>query len=170
MIPLGIVSSTGSSLVPLVSSISFTFSGAYGTSFNGYKTFSRNYSQGNYSAPHTDIEWIFNPITVTATLTGLPESGPGSTQPISGKDLTITFVTNNTSYSETETTDANGQITTTISPDWGNTNGYGWYLEIQASFLGQDTGQIIYPSSTNIISANFYTYNNDNDGNAVSPF
>jgi hypothetical protein len=157
MIPLGIVSAAGSSLVPLVSNVSFTMSGTY-RSEQLHPTLSTYSSGGNGSlfVPFADIIYV-GPMTITATLTGLPESGPGEFQPLSGKPLTFIYGINGTyPVPVTTTTDANGQAVFTIQ-SFGQPGPYGWEASITVQFDGENTGQVIYPSSRNR-AANFYNY------------
>jgi hypothetical protein len=156
LIPLGIVSAAGSSLIPIVSSLSLGISGSYISQGSGNQGFSYTGS-GPFSAIHTDILGITNPITVTATLSGYPESGPAYSIDFSNKDILITFTLNGSTIGGPLTTDSNGQATTTFSPTWGGDGGYGWIANIGAQFYGESSGQIIYPSSRSY-NANFYSY------------
>ena len=156
MIPIGIVSAAGNSVIPIISSISLGISGSYISQGSGTKTFSYTGS-GPFTAIHTDIQSMINPITVTATLSGVPESGAASSMVLSNKDILITFTLNGATSGGPLTTDSNGQATTTFSPTWGGDGGYGWIANIAASFNGENSGQIIYPSSRNY-NANFYSY------------
>ena len=156
MIPLGIVSAAGSSVIPIISSLTLGISGSYYSQNSGIQTFSYTGSSP-FSAFHTDIEYIINPITVTATLSGVPESGAAYSINLSDKDILITFTLNGATSGGPLTTDSNGQVTVNFSPTWGGDGGYGWIANIAASFNGENSGQIIYPSSINY-NANFYSY------------
>lgn len=156
MIPLGIISSTGSSLVPLSSQISFTMSGTYRSdAFIPLLSYSAGGSN-SFTALQSDISYV-GPMTITATLTGIPESGPGEFQPLSGKPLRFTYDINSVSpVPVITTTDANGQAVFTIQ-SFGQPNSYGWFVGITVEFDYENTGQEIYPSSR-YRQATFYGY------------
>jgi hypothetical protein len=154
MIPLGIISSTGSSLVPLTSNLLVSISGSYDNDSNYFS--SRGYSinigpgstlSGSYTCPDYDVNYIY-PQTVTVTLTGVPESGPGESQPLSDKPLIITKSLNGSSLPPVvSTTNSSGQVTFTFPSNWGSDNSGSWVSSIEISFNGENTGQVIYSSS-----------------------
>lgn len=159
MIPLGIVSAAGSSLVPLQSLISFTMSGTYRSDASFPLISYSSSGSSNFSALQSDISYV-GPMTITATLTGIPESGPGEFQPLSGKTLKFTYNINGTGFIPVNTvTDANGQAVFTIQ-SFGQPGSYGWGASITVQFDGENTGQVIYPSFRNR-SATFYNYNSN---------
>jgi hypothetical protein len=157
MIPLGIVSAAGSSVIPIVSSLSLGISGSYwrGTTDNIF-TFSDTNS-GPFNSFHTDIGGVRNPLTITATLSGYPESGAASSMVLSDQFITFTYSFNGVSPPPAvSTTDSNGQATFTINPSSYSSEdaiiiGFNLY------FGGQPSGQIIYSSSISR-TANFFTY------------
>jgi hypothetical protein len=145
MIPLGIVSSTGSSLVPLVSSISFSISGSYGTESSSFPSGYSSSGSSNFTTQQTDVDSV-GPMTITATLTGLPESGPGQSQPLSGKQLSFIFGINGVYPVPIATfTDSNGEAVFTIQ-SFGPPDSNGWSVPITVEFDGENTGQVIYSS------------------------
>jgi hypothetical protein len=157
MIPLGIVSAAGSSVIPIISSISLGISGSYwrGTTDNIF-TFSDTNS-GPFNSFHTDIGGVRNPLTITATLSGVPESGAGSSMVLPGNPIAFTFSFNGISASPViGTTDSNGQATFTINPSSYSSED-AIIIGFSLSFGGQPSGQIIYPSSRSR-TANFFTY------------
>jgi len=158
MIPLGIVSAAGSSVIPIVSSLSLGISGSYwrGTTDNIF-TFSDT-SSGPFNSVHTDIGGVRNPLTITATLSGYPESGAASSLVLSGKPIAFTPSFNGVSPSPVfSTTDSNGQATFTINPSSFSSDGDAIIIGFNLYFGGQPSGQIIYPSSISR-TANFFTY------------
>ena len=158
MIPLGIVSAAGSSLIPIVSSLSLGISGSYwrGTTDN-IVTFSDTNS-GPFNSLHSDIGGLRNPLYITATLSGYPESGPGSSMVLSDQPISFTYSFNGVSPPpEVLTTDSNGQATFTINPSSFSGDGDAIIIGFSLSFGGQPSGQIIYPSSRSR-TASFFTY------------
>jgi hypothetical protein len=146
MIPLGIVSAAGSSLVPLVSSISFSISGSYGTVSSSFSSGYSSSGSSNFTTVQTDVDQV-GPMTITATLTGIPESGPGELQPLSGKTLTFTYGINEVYFIPVNiVTDANGEAVFTIQ-SFGSGNSNGWSVPITIGFAGENAEQIIISSS-----------------------
>jgi hypothetical protein len=158
LIPLGIISAAGSSVIPIVSSLSLGISGSYWreTTDNIF-TFSDTNS-GPFNSFHTDIGGLRNPLTITATLSGYPESGAASSLDLSGKPIAFTYSFNGFSPMPSYlNTDSNGQSTFTINPSSFSGDGDAIIIGFNLYFGGQDSGQIIYPSSISR-TANFFTY------------
>jgi hypothetical protein len=162
MIPLGIVSSTGSSLVPIVSKLLVNVSGTFYSDTSGYSPYSLNYgpsiaSNNNYTPQVYDIYYIA-PQTITVTLTGIPESGPGESQPLSDKPLIITKSINGTfAPPQTLTTNSSGQVTFSHPSYWGEPqDGYLWSATTNILFEGEGGGD----PATFALSQSFFGYDN----------
>jgi hypothetical protein len=113
---------------------------------------------GAFNSLHTDIEYLINPLTITATLSGFPESGAAYSINLSDQPITFTYSFNGISPPPAvSTTDSNGQATFTINPSSFSSDGYSITFGFSLSFGGQYSGQIVYPSSRNR-TANFFTY------------
>jgi hypothetical protein len=151
----GIVASSNS-IIPIVSSLSLGISGSYSSQGSGTQGFSYTGS-GPFTAIHTDIQYINSPLTVTATLSGVPESGAGYSINLSGKPVYLTFSLNGVSgVPIATTTNSSGQAVFTLS-GWNNNGDDGSVANFAVQFNGENSGQIIYPSSRSY-NANFYSY------------